>query len=330
LAKSQTLALVGSESLMGRELRDLLSENSLGQEVRLVAAEREEAGKLTEQAGEPSLLHALDGANLEFARVIFVAGAPESVDKVRELAPGTPLIDLTYAAEDLPHARLRAPMVEPAGYLPAPDTIHVIANAAAIAVALVLTRLHASHRMRRALANIFEPASERGAAGVEELQQQTIGLLSFKGQPKAVFDAQLAFNMLARYGDEAPASLEDAELRIERHLATLLALSGGAPIPSVRLIQAPVFHGYAISLWVEFESNPGVAAIEQALDGDSVDVRTADNEPPNVVAIAGQGGLAIGGVALDRNNPQAAWLWIVADSFRLRAENAITVAQDLL
>ena len=34
------------------------------------------------------------------------------------------------------------------------------------------------------------------------------------------------------------------EARIERHLASLLALTGQAPMPSLRLIQAPVFHGH--------------------------------------------------------------------------------------
>jgi len=58
-------------------------------------------------------------------------------------------------------------------------------------------------------------------------------LLSFKGQPKAVYDAQLAFNMLARFGDEAPESLENLELRVERHLATLLSTGSLAPIPSI-------------------------------------------------------------------------------------------------
>lgn len=330
MAKSQTVALVGSESLMGREIRDLLSENSLGGDLRLVAAEGEEAGKLTVQAGEPALVNPLAGQNLEFAGVILLAGAVGSVGNVRQLAPHTPLVDLTYAAEELPNARLRAPMVEPAGYQAPADSVHVIANAAAIAIALVLGRLHASHGIQRALANVFEPASERGAPGVEELQQQTIGLLSFKGQPKEIFDAQLAFNMLARFGEQAPSALADSELRIERHLATLLAVSGGAPIPSLRLIQAPVFHGYSISLWVEFESSPGVAAIEQALEGDSVDVRTAGTEPPTVVGMAGVSGLATGAITMDRNNPHAAWLWIVADNLRLRAENAIIVAQELL
>jgi aspartate-semialdehyde dehydrogenase len=330
LAKAGTLALVGSESLMGREIRDLLSGNTLGQDLWLVAAGDEEAGKLTELDGEPAVIMPLEREDLDSARAIFFAGSPESAGKVRELAPHAQLIDLTYAAEEMPHARLRAPMVEPAGHETPPDSVHLIANAAAIAIALVLGRLHASYRLRRALAHVFEPASERGTAGIEELQQQTVGLLSFKGQPKQIFDAQLAFNLLARYGEEAPSALDEAELRIERHLAALIAFSGGAPMPSLRLTQAPVFHGYTISLWAEFESNPGVAAIEKALEGEPVDVRRGDTEPPNVVSIAGQNGIAIGAIATDRRNPDGAWLWMVADNLRLRAENAVLVAHELL
>ncbi len=321
---------MGSESLMGREIRDLLSGNTLGQDLRLVAAGAEEAGKLTEHGGEPAVVAPLEGENLDSAHAIFLAGSPESAGRVRKLAPRAHLIDLTYAAEEMPHVRLRAPMVEPAGHETPPNSVHLIANAAAIATALALGRLHASHRVRRALAHVFEPASERGAAGIEELQQQTVGLLSFKGQPKQIFDAQLAFNLLARYGEEAPSALEEAELRIERHLAALIAFSGGAPMPSLRLIQAPVFHGYTISLWAEFESNPGAAAIEKALDGEPVDVRGGDTEPPDVVGMAGRSGFAIGAIAADRRNPEAAWLWMVADNLRLRAENAVAVAQELL
>ena len=328
MAKSETLALVGSESLLGRELRDLLSGNALGQDLRLIADGSEEAGLLTRQGGEPAFIAALEAVNLESAHAIFLAGTPESLEKVLELAPQAHLIDLTFGADETPHARLRAPMVEPAGYTVPPDAVHVIANAAAIALALVLDRLHLGSTIERALAHVFEPASERGARGVDELQQQTIGLLSFKGQPKEIFDAQLAFNLLAQYGEEAPTPLEDAELRIERHLATLLSLGAQAPMPSLRAIQAPVFHGYSISLWVEFESNPGLAAIEEILEGEPVDLRPA--EPANVVGMAGQDGIAIGGIAIDRNNPQAVWLWLVIDNLRLRAQNALAVAQELL
>ena len=330
MAKTQTLALVGSESLIGREIRDLLSGNSLGQNLKLIAAGDEETGKLTEQSGEPALLLALEEGSLESADVIFLAATAESAQKVREMAPHAHLIDLTNRLEDVPQARLRAPMMEPPGYQVPGDSVHVIANAAAIAISLVLSRLDAAHKITRALAHVFEPASERGVRGVEELQQQTVALLSFKSQPKGVFDAQLAFNLRPRYGEEAPVALEECELRIERHLATLLAHSGRTPIPSLRLIQAPVFHGYSISLWVEFESNPGIAMIEQALGGGDVDVRAGGTEPPDSVGMAGQSGIAVGGTTADRNHPRAAWLWIATDNLRLQAENAISVARQLL
>jgi aspartate-semialdehyde dehydrogenase len=324
------VALVGSESLMGREIRDLMSSDPAGQELKLIAAGAQEVGKLTEHGGGAAFISALERENLERARVIFLAGSREANEKARQLAPHAHLIDLTYATEDLPEARLRAPMVEPAGYSVPAGSIHVIANAAAMAIVLAASRLHAAYTITRALAHVFEPASERGASGVEELQQQTIGLLSFKGQPKEVFDAQLAFNLLSRYGEEAPVALEDSELRIERHLATLLAHAGRPPVPSLRLIQAPVFNGHSISLWVEFESNPGPAEVERALEGEPVDLRTSDTEPPTAVGMAGESGLAIGSVSVDRNNPKAVWLWIVVDNLRFQAQNALAVAHELL
>ncbi len=67
-------------------------------------------------------------------------------------------------------------------------------------------------------------------------------------------------------------------------------------MPSLRLIQAPVFHGYSISLWVEFEENPGSDAVESVLNDEHIDVRRSDLEPPTAVGIAGQDGIAVGAV----------------------------------
>jgi aspartate-semialdehyde dehydrogenase len=183
--------------------------------------------------------------------------------------------------------------------------------------------------VRASVIQIFAPASEHGTAGVEELQQQVVSLLSFKSLPRGVFDAQAGFNLLAQYGPEAPASLEDSELRIERHLATLLGLPGDgqdAPMPSLRLIQAPVFHGYSFSAWVEFESNPGVETLESTLASGVIEVRTGEVEAPNNVGQAGQSGIAVGAISPDRNQPEACWFWVVTDNLRLTAENAVAVA----
>jgi aspartate-semialdehyde dehydrogenase len=209
----------------------------------------------------------------------------------------------------------------------------VIAHPAAIAIALFLRRVHGVAAIRRSVIQVFGPASEQGGEGIEELQQQTVSLLSFKTMPRAVFDAQLGFNILARYGDEAPASLEQSELRIERHLASLLAQSdeGDAPpMPSLRLVQAPVFHGYTFSAWVEFDEAPAADVLEDSLGTDAIDVRGPDREPPSVIGQAGQDGITIGAIAPDRNHADAVWFWFVGDNLRLSAANAVAVVRELL
>ena len=219
-------------------------------QTKLIGADELETGLLTEEAGEPVVMTALDAENLAGARVAFLAGSAESSRKALEMVarlPASPaLIDVTYVLEERPAAQLRAPLVEPASFVLAPRTEHVVAHPAAIALALLLVRLSRIRPIRRSIAHVFEPASERGQRGVDELQKQTISLLTFQKLPKGVYDEQVGFNLLARYGSDAPLSIESVELRIERHLATLLALNRGVPVPSVRLIQAPVFHGHSI------------------------------------------------------------------------------------
>ena len=332
-----TCALIGSESLLGREIRDIAATSSPALDLRLVAALGEQPGKLTLVGDEPALVGGLDAESLAGARAVFLAGSAESSRQALELLdqqPGAVIIDLTGAAEERPDARLRAPLgeAEAEGEDPGVPAVHVIAHPAAIALALFLRRLQAHDPIRRSVIQVFAPASEHGMPGVEELQQQTISLLSFKPLPQAIFDTQLGFNLLAQYGEEAPLALEDSELRIEHHLATLLGLpgeGGGAPMPSLRLVQAPVFHGYSFSAWVEFDGNPGVEAIESGLATGSIEVRGSEFEPPTNVGQAGQGGIAVGAIALDRNHPEACWFWLVADNLRLAAENAVALARQL-
>jgi len=328
---------VGSETLLAREVRDIVATQATELSLKLLASVDEEPGTLTRLGDEPSVINILDAEGLVDSRAAILAGNAESSRKALELLgdpPDAAIIDLTYVAEERPDARLRAPQVETELVDdPADIAVHVIAHPAAIALALFLRRLHTNDEIRSSVIQIFAPASELGANGVHELQQQTVSLLSFKSMPKDVFDAQLSFNLLARYGADAPVALEESELRIERHLATLLALPGdgeGAPMPSLRLIQAPVFHGYSFSAWVEFENPPDVTALETSLSMDAIDVRSGDFEPPTNVGQAGIGGISVGAITPDRNNPDAVWLWFVADNVRLAAENAVAVARQLV
>jgi aspartate-semialdehyde dehydrogenase len=310
---------------------------------------------------EESALIPLSPESLEGTSVAFLAGSPASsrralklvsaqaaldgplraFGKVSAQAPGWSnsggprLIDLTGALEEQPDARLRAPIAEP---IPDPSTllvpaaIQVIAHPAAIVLAKFLSTVARCSPVRSSQAHIFEPASERGRRGIDELQKQTVSVLTFQKLKTDVFDAQLAFNMLARYGGEALEPLEGVEQRVERHLASLLVAWPGVPMPSLRLIQVPVFHGHSFSVWVDFDAHAGAKefskALVNALERAGFDVRPDD--PPSNAGAVGESGISVGAISADRNNPRAFWFWLVADNLRLAAENAVAVAQELL
>jgi aspartate-semialdehyde dehydrogenase len=331
------MAIVGGETLLGKEVNELLEARKLPASIQLVAsfdpdASTKAASILAIGKEEPLVMISIEAADLASAQVVILASSKESghlaYEKIRGAKPAPVVIDLTGALEDLAESRLRAPFVEPQGF-DAKGALQTIAHPAAIAIALLLTNVLKAGAIRRSVIEIFEPVSERGKAGIDELQKQAVALLTFKPLPKAVFDAQVSFNMLSEYGSEAPLSLEDIELKIDRHLASLLAASG-APMPSLRLMQAPVFHGYSISVWIEFEENPGMDRIFQALGSSNIDVRTKDHEPPTNVGVAGQGGITVGSIAQDRNQPRAWWFWMVADNLQIAAENAGEVVREYL
>ncbi len=268
---------------------------------------------------------------------VLVAGSPDGADKAYQLAKEAggkvKLIDCTGYLESRSEAKILSPLLEEPKQS---NWLLVIAHPVASALASVLKRLTSYRRIERAIINVFEPASERGQRGISELHQQTTNLLAFKSLKKDVFDAQASFNLLPQYGEEAPVQLSTVEQRIERHLSLLLkSYANGEPIPapSLRLIQAPVFHGYSISLWVEFDPQAvrsvNARGIEEALASAQIEVRSAGEEPPTNVGAASQSGLIAGDIRADRNNLHAVWLWVVLDNLRVTADAAADVIRSL-
>lgn len=326
--KQQTWILVGGDTLLGREVRDLMAERKLPVHLELRAGQADER-VITREDDELSVMEPLDAEAISHASVVLLAtsgdAARSALALVRSSGGRAVVVDATGSLEDLPESRLRAPALEDAATPFAAGAIHTVVHPAASALSRLLTLLHGVFPIRSAVVTLFEPASARGKQAVDELHRQTIELFSFHAMPKEVFDTQASFNLLPRLGDEAPVSLRSGEQRIEKHLASMLG-ARGVPLPSLRLIHAPVFHGYCQSVWVEFESRPPVAEVEKMLGKEGVDVRSADVEPASNTGVAGQGGITVSDVAEDHAHPRAMWLWMASDNLRNSAENAILVA----
>lgn len=331
-SKARGIALVGAGTLLGHEIEEVIEARKTGFVISPFTASGE--GNFGEQEGEAVYLEPLEPGSLAGQHAVIVAGAEEGALKAFGLikaAGGNPLlIDCTGFLDTQPEARIVAPLLGPPG--PTLDWLLVVAHPAASALALVLLRLARHTQIQQAIAHIFEPASERGKPGISSLHRQTADLLSFKNLEKDIFDAQLSFNMLAQYGEDAPGKLSAIEQRIERHAATLLSRvqpSTRIPMPSLRLLQAPVFHGYSISLWLEFDRNVDAQALAESLACAQIEIRSPQQEAPHNAGAAGQSGLVAGDIRIDRNNSRAAWFWIVGDNLRLMADAAADLVSGL-
>jgi aspartate-semialdehyde dehydrogenase len=321
--------LSGADTLLGRELRDYIPEHHLP--VRLVLAGGTAADRVLTAAGEDeiSVMEPLSAETLHDAAVLLLAGTDEEARAACTLARGLPLppaiVDLTGTLEGEPGAVVRAPLLESGQAATPAGAVDVVAHPAATGLGRLLDVIHAAHPLRHAIATLLEPVSAHGAPGIDELHKQTLSLFNFQNPPKDLFDTQASFNLLPRFGEEAKVQPGHSEARIERHLALLLA-PRGVPAPSLRVLHAPVFHGYGLSVWVEFESRPAVAHLEKELEAAGVDVRRAGMEPASNTGVAGQGGITVSDLAVDPRHGGGMWLWMMLDNLRTTVETAVLVA----
>ena len=162
------------------------------------------------------------------------------------------------------------------------------------------------------------------------LQQQTNELLSFRQMEKRVFDAQLGFNMLARYGEDAPEALRAVEHRIEKHLASLLVLRKNVPMPSLATDPGSGVSRVQLVVLGRAGTAARSARNRRVYRIPHIEVRWAEFDAPTNVGAAGQSGLIAGELRPDRNDPRGVWIWAVADNFRLLVDNAMDVARVML
>jgi aspartate-semialdehyde dehydrogenase len=144
--------------------------------------------------------------------------------------------------------------------------------------------------------------------------------------PTAVFDSQVAFNMLDRYGRASSRPLEATERRIAAHLRKLLGTH--APMPSMTLVQAPVFHAHTFSIYIELDKSIAAGDFARCLAGEHVQIARAPEDSPSNVNVAGKDEIMVA-VHRDVVHVNGFWLWAAVDNLRLAALTAADCATAL-
>jgi len=329
-ARLYRLVIVGAASLMGKEIAEVLRERNFpAADIRLLD-EDESMGQLEAVGDEMTFIQSIRAEQFEHVDFAIFASDRRATRAKWQLARdfGNTIIDLTSSLEDEPGASIRSPWLEREQKHSLPPQVQpgpvVVAHPAATVLALLASRAQAFAKIERIIATVLEPASEYGQKGMDELQEQTVNLLSFQDLPKNVFDVQVAFNMVHRFGPASQQSLESVSNRILKHYSHLLP---GAVVPSLQVVQAPVFHGCSFSIYVETEQPVAIEDLSHALAGDHVAVNSA-GDAPNNVSSAGQENVLVS-LSRDPKRENVVWLWVAIDNLRIAALTAVECAETM-
>lgn len=332
---SLRIAIVGASSLRGKELKQLIEDEHFpGADIALIDTSLP-AGTLAEAGGEPTFLKPMERESFEGVRFVFFCGSADEARSNWKLAAtaGATIIDLTSALEEVGGAPwipdLDTLLAPPEGSTKRPHHLGIYSSPApAVMIACSVAVAMKKFSPARIAITFFPPASERGQAGVDELEKQTADLLLLRPIAQGVFDAQIAFNLLASYGAASRPALGEIREEVRRSVAGYL--NGRIPIPAMQMIQAPVFYGYAFSIYADLRGKLNAAEIDAALIAAGMHVIAKDDAQPTNVSIAGEAKIHVTRMDGGADADSGVWLWGVADNLRLAAVNAIEIAKEIL
>ena len=328
--ESNRIVIAGASSLLGAELKSLLEESRFaGRDFRLVD-EEVVAGTLTEAGGEPVVIQPVEEGSFAKVRFVFFTGSPEFTRRNLKAASGSGAMVIDLSGGIAGDAKTVA-------WFPKLDDLlgrefkkhsktYAIPSAAATAAAALALALSKNGLQRLAIV-FFQPVSEAGRTGIEELESQTGQLLSFQGVGQPVFDTQVAFNMLDRFG---PASAQKLEALRERvRVETRASLGKKVAVPAIQLVHAPVFYGTAFAAWAVLEPGAEAGKIASACGGAGFALPSEGEGGPSNVGATGEQSILLAKPETDPSQPGSWWFWGAADNIRLPAANAVKLAEML-
>jgi len=272
MTNSYRIAIVGAASIRGKQLNEALSESSFAASEFLLMDDQQALGQLEAVGDEITFIQPIAADSFERIDFTFFSSTAELTRRHWQAAlrAGSSIVDLSGGLEGEAGVLVCAPWIQEAigeaaaGNAPNLHTPALVsAHPAALVLALLVERLQRVGAIRQVSATVLEPASEYGRAALDELHQQTVTLLSFQSIPTGLYDAQVAFNTVAAFGESAKVNLADSEARIRRHYALLSA--GRLPQLSLQLIHVPVFHGHTFSIAVEYDRPVALDLVEGIL-----------------------------------------------------------------
>jgi aspartate-semialdehyde dehydrogenase len=333
-SRKPRLALVGSDSLKGREILSLFT----AKKFPLASFElfdpdvEEEYSKLSQFRGEAKVVHGLTPDALEGLDLVFLAA-----DHATNLRYGRLAAEKDYRALDLGetfNADTKVPLVvagvNDAVLRKSKPPLIANPNPATIVLSHLLADLRAGFGVAKAVAFVLEPVSAYAEEGIQELAEQSYALLGSTALRKKVFPDQVAFNLLARTAKPEKNGFSALENRVMAEIGRVLG-TGAVPL-SLSIVLAPVFHTYSIMVHAELGRDASVADVEGCLKKDDALQIGPAGEARTVspATVAGKDRIHLGPIKKDPAIARGFWFWAIADNLTVGSGlNAYGIARAL-
>ncbi|KPI09473.1 Aspartate-semialdehyde dehydrogenase [Actinobacteria bacterium OK074] len=325
-----SLAVIGATGAVGRECLALLDRTSSPLERVVPVASAHSAGlDLGPELGlslplDPvTTLTELDPESLDAA--ILCAGAEVSQSEAGRLAAaGVLVVDNSSAFRMRGDVPLVVPEVNPHALAERPASNLVSSpNCSTIQLVRVLAPLHALAGLEEVVLSTYQAASGGGLRGLAELAEASADFLADPKSPQEEpgrFGQPLSFNLVPEIGRTDDTGFTHEERKLTAEPRKILGL------PQLRIsataVRVPVFHCHSEAVRVRLREAVSAVEVEDALavvPGLKV-YRRSDPAPaypmPRSACVDDEDRamVHVGRIRVDPDDPQALWLWIVADN----------------
>jgi aspartate-semialdehyde dehydrogenase len=314
------LGIVNPLTLVGNEIKTILRERAFPfAKVALLDSTGKADGALTEVGDEVAVVAPISQVELEDLDLVFFCGPAEGNREwlARQEEDDFIAVDLSQptATDEGKLAIAGVNLEELTG-----DELLVSPHPVTIPIALILHQIGQLGPVEMVTATVVQPASEFEQAGVEELAQQTISVLSVNTVPKEIFDRQLAFNLY-------PALEHNEELIVSQ----VKALTDPRMQLALLITQGTIFHGHTFSLFLKTREELDVDRILDVLRANPAIALPEGDQQFGTIDAAGKDEVLIAEVRPDPSIRGGFWVWAVCDNLRRSsALNAVLVAEKVL
>ncbi len=324
------VAIVGATGLVGETFINLLEERGFPlSSLTLMASARSAGKRITVMGDELEVIEATPDSFEGIDIALFSAGGGTSKQLAPEAARrGAVVVDNSSAWRMEADVPLVVPEVNPDDAL---NHHGIIANpnCSTIQMVVALWPLHRENPIRRIIVDTYQSASGAGRLALDEMLEQTQGVLNGDSPQPSAFPHRIAFNAIPQIDVFDDEDYTKEEIKMVRETQKIMHAPDIAI--SATCVRIPAAFAHSEAVHVEFTEPISPADARDILaqaPGIVVNDEPANRDYPMAIDAQGRDEVFVGRIRRDTALDNGLSMWVVADNIRKgAATNTIQIAE---